>query len=250
MARKLTHQPQRFEFIHALRGFAALLVVWAHLSGFWLYSRGAESTLQDIYNNLIGDPLHLLYSGGHVAVVVFFLVSGFVITHVSLRERAYEFVVKRVLRIFPVLIVAILVTYLSYKIALLMGTDIPGVHGGSFWKWLSSLVLLDGWFFPDRPLNVTWTLVIEIQFYILTLLFISTAKKNALKSQWLMSLVWIIISAISIALPQTQEPSNQNLILYVMFLLLGRCVYLYKTKRISQGDMLLNGSYYSYSVVL
>src|SRR3954471_7664690 len=81
----------RIAFVHALRGIATLLVLWAHLSGWWLTEAARSSPLLVYWIDLVCRPLHLHQNGGHLGVLVFFLVSGFIITHVSLRESRAEF---------------------------------------------------------------------------------------------------------------------------------------------------------------
>lgn len=76
---------ERFAFIHGLRGIAALLVVWSHLSGFWLLEHGKTSALQDLWYQFVARPFTLYQNGGHLGVVLFFLISGYIITHASAR---------------------------------------------------------------------------------------------------------------------------------------------------------------------
>src|SRR5208282_2429062 len=76
----------------------------------------------------IFEPLHLMTHGGAMAVALFFLVSGFVITYVAQRETRREFAIKRVLRIFPPLWLSI-VLLLVVDAAVLAWSSTPDLRG-------------------------------------------------------------------------------------------------------------------------
>lgn len=231
---------ENFVFISVLRGLAALLVVWSHLSGFWLYSINENSGLQNIWEKFITGPFRLLYDGGDMAVIVFFLISGFIITHVSFRETKTVFAIKRIMRIFPPLIVAIFITYIVYRLASKFNLYLPGIHGQGMLHWVSSLFLLDGFYQKERVINVTWSLVVEMYFYIITWCFLTITKKNSLKSQWAMTGVLILFSSIFVGINAINQIPNIMQFKMVAFLLIGRAIYLLYSNRIKAYDMALN----------
>ena len=106
----------RIVFLDYLRIFAFSSVLIGHK--FLLY-------FQDIATNgnvhasarLLASCLIPLFSEGGAGVVVFFLVSGYIITHVLQTERTLEFLVKRIFRIYPLYIVAVLLQYRSLSAA-------------------------------------------------------------------------------------------------------------------------------------
>ncbi|MEK9196016.1 MAG: acyltransferase [Patescibacteria group bacterium] len=245
-----TLRAENFVFISILRGLAALLVVWSHLSGFWLYSIGESSGLQNIWEQWVTGPFRLLFNGGDMAVIIFFLISGFIITHVSFRETRFAFAVKRIMRIFPPLFVAILVSYVAYRLALKFNLYLPGIHGEGLWHWIKSLFLLDGFYQKDRALNVTWTLVVEIYFYILTWYFLKTTKKSVLKSQWAMTGVWALLASVTVSVGFIGQIPNASQLKMVAFLLIGRGIYLLYSKRISSFDMIFNSIVVSFIYLL
>ena len=225
---------QRYQFIHALRGVAALLVMWSHLSGMWLLNRGETSDLQDAWQQFIVAPFHVYQNGGHLGVVLFFLVSGFVITHASLRETRSGFGIKRVMRIFPTLAVALGLSALLLWFANRAGYALYGVNNASLAQWLSSVFLLDGFVGNVRPLDVTWTLVIEIAFYVLTAVLIYRSRQRPLYSTWVMLLLWLAVSVfgMTIGMPGI----NDGLLVYVAWLIIGRFVYLASTAMVTGFD--------------
>lgn len=217
---------QRFAFIHALRGVAAMLVVWSHLSGLWLLEHQRTSALQDVWQVFVVAPLHIFQNGGHLGVVLFFLISGFIITHTSLRESRREFAVKRSMRIFPPLAVATLVSGLLLLVAMATNTRLTGVNGGDALHWISSLVLVDGFLPGGRALDVTWTLVIEVVFYLLTLGLLALSRQRPVVGTVVMAIAWIGLVLITAWIPATKESGLSGLIVYVGFLVLGRAIYL------------------------
>ena len=229
----------RFAFIHLLRGLASLLVVWSHLSGFWLLENGLHSAAQDAWYQFVVRPLHIYQNGGHLGVILFFLISGYIITHTSLRETARSFAIRRVLRIFPPLVFAILVAWLMLRVAFATDTRLIGINDGGIWHWLSSLVLLDG-FLPDgRVLDVTWTLVIELIFYALTLVFLASSRRRPVASTWVMIGVWAALSVMTSAFGTIIPGTSSAAIVYVGILLVGRVIYLWHSGAFETVDAVL-----------
>ena len=108
-----THQLQ------GIRGLAALLVAIGHCLGLF----ATPAWFSSLKN----------YSNGHAAVVMFFVLSGFVLT-LSLRDRHSapgEFYTKRLLRIYPAWIVAcaLSLAYLTF-----VHYRYPIAGGGDWWR--------------------------------------------------------------------------------------------------------------------
>jgi peptidoglycan/LPS O-acetylase OafA/YrhL len=232
---------ERFAFIHLLRGLAAMLVVWSHLSGFWLLTTGKTSALQNMWQQWIAAPFHVFQNGGHLGVVLFFLISGYIITHTSLRENRRSFAIKRVLRIWPPLIFATVVAGLFLLLAMSTGTGLLGVHGGSVWHWLAGSVLLDGFLHSGFVLDVTWTLIIEVIFYAITFALLGVSRSNPLKSVWIMVGVWVGLTLVSFNIGLISTTPNKVASMYVGFLVLGRVLYFWDRKIIAGFDAIVVG---------
>ena len=114
-----------------VRGLAALAVVFAHVDGRFAF--------------------------GAAGVDFFFVVSGFVMAHVSRNRTPAQFLQDRAWRIFPIYWV-IAVPWLL--LALSAGAIEP-------LRALNSLVLIPHWFgYHSTFIGVTWTLVYELAFYL------------------------------------------------------------------------------------
>jgi peptidoglycan/LPS O-acetylase OafA/YrhL len=175
--------------IDVLRGLAIGIVLIHHFYLAYGFAQRGATTVSARF-------LHALGRNGNYGVVVFFVISGYLITSTSLRrfgnlERVSPrvFYVFRFARIFPCLaLILVIVT----------GVGIAGVpyfrnsHGVSFFLadlsvltfWHNVLMAKYGWF--NYCLNVLWSLSDEEVFYVsFPLLWIG------LRKTWLVVAVWI-----------------------------------------------------------
>ena len=153
------------------------------------------------------------FFNGFLGVDVFFVISGFLITKIlfDYKNKSFFFILinfykKRFLRIYPALLFAIILTYILAK---LFGPPIQSLRGevissilsySNFYYIFSEVSYFETIF--RNPLNHTWSLAVEIQFYLLyPFLFYFFLKKvssnvNRIKKV----LVFLIIFLFSISL--------------------------------------------------
>ena len=124
-------------------------------------------------------------AGGYVGVDVFFVISGFVITGLLLRERKgtgrtslVEFYARRVRRILPTALLVVLAIVLAEYLVSGSMFGIEAAHEGI---WAAAFVYNFRYFFPSwNPLPVFdnfWSLAVEEQFYLVfPALFLVAAK--------------------------------------------------------------------------
>jgi peptidoglycan/LPS O-acetylase OafA/YrhL len=119
--------------------------------------------------------------GGFVGVDVFFVISGFVITALLIREltvhrriRFYRFYSRRVRRLLPALALVLIVTavasmLLQSPLGAQQDTAVAGV-GASAWLANGALYIITGGYFDNAadsiPLLHMWSLAVEEQFYL------------------------------------------------------------------------------------
>ncbi|HEY3389169.1 MAG TPA: acyltransferase [Prolixibacteraceae bacterium] len=230
-----------FAFIHLLRGMAALLVLWAHLGCWYVGTNHIATPLFSGWFEFVVKPFHLYQEGGHLGVLIFLLISGFVITHVSMNESVKEFVLKRLFRIVPTLAVAFVVMRIAVYLSLFFNLALPlGNEGANkVVDYVYNFFLLNWLFQKPVILSVTWTLFIEVVFYIITAIFISSTKKTPLRTTWhflcLLSVV-VMIAPVSPILKNIADFA-----VFVIYILIGRIIYLKESDRIGQFDAIILG---------
>ena len=149
----------RYVFLDYLRACAAWLVVWDHLGTTMPgWSGKVFGPAEWIRANVTG-PLGIIQDFGWFGVALFFLISGFIITDRARVESARDFVIRRILRIYPMLVIAVLLSS-----ALVV--DKSQVTARNV---LLNLTLANYLVTPHVVLlGVAWTLAIEVIFYALT----------------------------------------------------------------------------------
>lgn len=153
---------RRIGVIDMLRGLAASAVVLQHVA--------ESSGRAELWPLLEAAP-------GVFGVVLFFLISGFVIP-LSLRgaPRWQDFALRRLLRIYPLTLFAF--ALLAGLMALGLVPPGPGTDSG--YVWLMNLLLLQDFVGVPGLLGVTWTLPIEFAWYGLFGLCVFTLGRRGL----------------------------------------------------------------------
>jgi peptidoglycan/LPS O-acetylase OafA/YrhL len=189
------HQRRRFLALDGLRGVAVLLVVLAHGT----QVHGAQQRLL---------PETLKFNGGWIGVVVFFVLSGFLITHLLLEERTRtgeislsKFYVRRALRIWP-LYFGVLGAYV-FVLPLFDPVNFGSIyHADSlrdYYYLLAYPFFLQNYLVNDSDVHfwgieLFWSLAVEEHFYLFWPLLLV-----ALSGRWLIpSLVGIMIATFSL----------------------------------------------------
>ena len=210
----------RVAFLDWLRIFAFASVLCGHV-----YAALYVSVMQAPGTGaLLRSSMALLYpliQSGGAGVVVFFLVSGYVITRVLLHEDAATFAIRRVFRIYPLYVVAVLIH--------------STLQPRPWSVLLPQLTLLGDWMQTPHALGgVEWTLRVEILFYAVMALakvtgFIDGRHARMLPFALLalMALLWVLPPQ-----PGRWAWDYGYLNLYAPFLLLGSYVFLLEQRRV------------------
>jgi len=179
----MTAQPafrpsETFPFVSLLRAIGALLVVWCHLGINWPAKARVTWFGADFTAAYVTTPFVIMGNLGQLGVCLFFLVSGFIITHVGLREDPLTFAVKRLFRIYPPLW-ASLALILAINACYPRFTGLPRPLGHPTWSDIAYAGTLAG--FLTRPKvilsEVSWTLIVEVTFYTMTCAFLPAIKR-------------------------------------------------------------------------
>jgi len=186
-------QSSHYPSLNGLRGIAIIMVVLSHLG-------------------LSENPLYKAVANGHLGVLIFFVISGFLIITLCIKEKVVtkgvslkKFYIRRILRIFPVAylyLVAIITINLIYKLDIhyinLLGAGLYLMDFSSYFRkhYFS-------WYTGHY-----WSLAVEEQFYLIV--------PFILKNQFVvyLSLILFIIFALPviISLQYFYPPLNTGLI--------------------------------------
>ena len=215
---------KRIAFLDYLRIFAFASVLTGHKFYDYIVAISNDPTMHST-PKVIANILLPLLQGGGAGVIVFFLVSGYIITHVLQTEHTVEFLIKRTFRIYPLYIVAVLSQYVTLAI----DGNAPSL------SILFPQLLLVGDFF-DTPLalnGVEWTLRAEVVFYV----FMSTLSYLNLMSNHNKILPYILIGTTLLCgyiapIPSANIWTKGYFTIYSPFLLLGSMFYLFEKKQI------------------
>ncbi|SDE11070.1 acyltransferase family protein [Paraburkholderia lycopersici] len=110
----------RASYIDALRGFAALTVVIAHLTITWRQPGPIEAAV-------IESPLRILW-GGHQAVILFFVLSGFALTRMIDGMPGYSYgryFCARVVRLYIPYLASLTIALAGYAVLKKLGFNWP-----------------------------------------------------------------------------------------------------------------------------
>ncbi|EFA4099485.1 acyltransferase [Escherichia coli] len=177
---------KKIEFVNTIRGVASLVVMLAHyIISFNAFS-GGYGGLPKIEGGVFKNASDLLgfgmpsFSYGAFGVALFFLVSGFVIP-LSLtklttqRYGIFAFIVSRILRIWPVYVIGFAISML-FRWVSFNGSELSDAY--NMYDVIYHLTLFRDWI-GGMPLDgVSWTLEIEIKFYLLSAIFAYATVKG------------------------------------------------------------------------
>lgn len=214
----------RIYFCDELRGFASFIVMIAHLTiGF----NGLKGFLYNPQNSEIYPEwfINLFPFDGAFGVAIFFLISGFVIPFSLSDRKPFEFLLSRIIRIYPVFIVSSIFTLLFLIYFGLYKNNLI-----SNLSYLSCLTLFRDWIGGIPIDGVIWTLEIEVKFYLYIAFFLFLLKKYP--SLFILMPAFIIFIVVVIFDNNINYPSGLSLnsiyynLGYINYMNIGVVLYL------------------------
>ncbi|MFS1909233.1 acyltransferase family protein [Vibrio lentus] len=212
---------RRIVFLDYLRVFAFITVVVAHKFYNMLEQAIVGSQLPS-YLNYISLTILSAFQGGGTGVIVFFLVSGYIITFVLNNESSSVFFIKRFFRIYPLYIFAVSLQYIHdyYSFGVIPDAEI-----------LIPQLFLIGDFFnaPHTLWGVEWTLRVEVMFYI----YMGILKKVNIFDNLTSRLpyIYLVTSAViglTSPFPSGEGWSQGIFSIYSPMLFIGSMIFLYE----------------------
>ncbi len=147
--------------LDGLRGLAVAFVLVHHLVRF-------------APGGALGALIENVAYAGYVGVDLFFVLSGFLITGILLASREAKdyyprFLLRRSLRIFPLYFATLAFIFLVFRpVARALGADPEPIVGPvvAYVLYVSNFAIAHAGHFGWRPTDITWSLAIEEQFYL------------------------------------------------------------------------------------
>jgi peptidoglycan/LPS O-acetylase OafA/YrhL len=220
-AAPIAFDKHRILFLDFLRIFAFASVLVGHDFYQDLFAESINPVQHDTVKFFL--KLLLPFFNAGAGVTVFFLVSGYIITHILQTEKPVEFAVKRIFRIYPLYVTSVLLTYL-------IAWTKP-----NFYVLIPQLLLIgDAFNTPYAIAGIEWTLRVEMMFYILML----TLKVCGFMNERQGALPWMFLLCIFLAnffapFPSWGDYSKGSYSIAFQFLFLGTIFYLNEIKRVS-----------------
>ncbi|MGH3516422.1 MAG: acyltransferase family protein [Haloechinothrix sp.] len=157
----------RIVFVDMARAVAALVVFYVHVDVLFLRQHYGSTGFTNAVESVFAEPFGFGELGpGQVAVCVFFLVSGFVVTPIALRMGSRRFAVNRFFRVYPLLVAVVLLSAVVLWLGLEPLTSVPPpeLTAGAL---VSNVTLVNFVLHPPTAfVGVAWTLAVEVIFYL------------------------------------------------------------------------------------
>lgn len=177
-SRAKTPEKNRIAFIDIGRGLGALLVFYSHIAHPWVVAKGEHAPYVNFIEALTSDPMHMSVQGiGQIAVPFFFLVSGFVVTPIAVKQGYRRFALNRGIRVYAPMLFVVLLT------ALMLVTNLHPPSTGQSQEltpltMLTNATLVNYLIVPQVVLvPVAWTMIIEIIFYLLLMAILPVLRR-------------------------------------------------------------------------
>ncbi|KQQ94542.1 hypothetical protein ASF62_10735 [Leifsonia sp. Leaf325] len=181
--------PQRIAIVDYYRFAAAAMVLGYH----YFFGGMAGGKVTSIHTMPIAVEI---VKYGYMGVDLFFLISGFVIAQSALGKTTRQFVVGRVVRLYPAFWVCLIITSLF---ALRWGGELMSVTWPQFIANLTMMPTVFGYAPVD---GVYWTLLYELKFYALVavLVFLGLGRRlDVIMSVWAIGMAVLTFAAPALA---------------------------------------------------
>jgi peptidoglycan/LPS O-acetylase OafA/YrhL len=188
MASETLNKSQKIQTLDGLRGISIIAVIGFH--GGWSY-----------------------FDGGGLGVDLFFVISGFLITTLLIKEKEThgsidirKFYWRRALRIFPAYLVflagyylVVSIVFVDFKPRVVESLIIAGLYSTNF---------MIGWFNRDVLVAHTWSLSLEEQFYLLypALIMLFPKRVSLIFSMLLLIIALIWRCLLYLSIPVIENP--------------------------------------------
>lgn len=199
--KSLTYK-NKYPILDVLKTYATIYVTVYHYQTYWILFNKEESSIY-IHQKFSNSILYKVFENGDLGVDIFSFISGFLIYNNLLQiykennntfnfKNYMIFIFKRLIRLLP-----------SYLIAILLWIIIPPLNLSTVpnqstncknWIW-TNLLFVNNIYSTNTPcLPVSWSLALDLQFYLLSpLIFILMLK---FKNGYIIPIILILLNII------------------------------------------------------
>ncbi|QWH42378.1 acyltransferase [Bacillus mycoides] len=252
---------KRIKELDSMRGLAALTVVFGHFC----------LMLPTLPNSIKFSPLRFLWAGGE-AVIVFYVLSGFVLSMALYHSKTnyWGYLIKRFVRIYIPYYFWIIITFALF--ILFSPYEVAGLRDWFYDRWQGSITKIDiinhivllNNFFTENYNPVIWSLAqemrISIVFPLLFLLFYKLSWKKTILIALSFSLISVFLNMLHIGKAEgfyngyadTLHFTSMFMVGMLLFKYQEKLIYLYRNmKKINKGFLIALGIIlYLYSILI
>ncbi|MBJ8119050.1 MULTISPECIES: acyltransferase family protein [Bacillus] len=252
---------KRIKELDSIRGLAALTVVFGHFC----------LMLPSLPNSIKFSPLRILWAGGE-AVIVFYVLSGFVLSMALYHSKTnyWGYLIKRFVRIYIPYYFWIIITFALF--ILFSPYEVVGLRDWFYDRWQGSITKLDiinhfvllNNFFTENYNPVIWSLAqemrISIVFPFLFLLFYKQSWKKTILFALSFSLISVFLNMLHIGKAEGFYNGYADTLHFTSMFMVGmllfkhqeKLIYSYRNmKKINKGFLIALGVIlYLYSILI
>ncbi|WP_252378202.1 acyltransferase family protein [Bacillus cereus] len=224
---------KRIKELDSIRGLAALTVVFGHFC----------LMLPSLPNSIKFSPLRFLWAGGE-AVIVFYVLSGFVLSMALYHSKTnyWGYLIKRFVRIYIPYYFWIIVTFVLF--ILFSSYEVVGLRDWFYDRWQGSITKLDilnhfvllNNFFTENYNPVIWSLAqemrISIVFPLLFLLFYKLNWKKTILFALSFSLISVVLNMLHIGKAEGFYNGYADILHFTSMFMVGMLLFKYQEKLI------------------
>lgn len=177
----------RFSELDLLRLLAALSVVCFHYT-----FRGAAA---DNLSPISFPAIAPLSKYGYLGVNLFFMISGFVILMTAQAKSATDFMISRMIRLYPAYWCCCSITFIA---TLLFGGEIFQV---SWRDYVINMTMLNGFFYIPNVDGAYWSLLVELKYYMLIFIVLLLGQRQNVRyflGLWLVLTIAASVTSLTI----------------------------------------------------
>jgi len=229
--------PEFVPGVHVARACAILLVLAAHVIGLWTNQENFRYLPWQAYLKFVVDPLRIDHqAGGHMGLLLFFLVSGYIVSQAAERDSRAAFAWKRAARLVPAMALAVAATLAVASFDRAIGAQLPSQFDPEraySWLPLAEAVGLGITFGGNAVLFVLWTLYVEYEWYALLWAARGPAERWPLAST--VGFMAVVVALAAFGPVRIGPLTITALVGYLFIILIGRWIYVAHRRGVPPG---------------